>query len=129
MRKIFFIVLLVVIIIVILILFFLFSTTNKRAPDRTAVPTITSVPIKAFVSLPPKNNVPFFEKTKLIEQLPIETKEYNIEYLVESDTFVVTIKESPYLGNKQKTNQFFIANGISDLSQLRIVYNSYRWVQ
>lgn len=119
-----------IIIAALLVIFFLSSfTRNQPATESIPLPTIAPLPTLPFVTLPPENDVSFFDKTQLIQQLPIETNAYNIEYLVESDTFVVTIKESPYLQNKNTADQFFIRNGATDLSKLRIIYNSYRWVQ
>ncbi len=129
MRKIIFIASSIGFIIIAVILFIVFSAKKTTPPDTTIIPTPTLIPISPFISLPPENNISLFEKNVLIEQLPLETPTYNIEYLVESDTFVVTIKQSPYLQHKQAADQFFIQNGVKDLGSLRILYNSYRWVQ
>lgn len=129
MRKFVFIAASSLIIIFIVIFFIVSSLRQNPTPTPSPLPSVTPVPSVPFVTLPAKNDISVFEKSDLISQLPIETNTYNIEYLVESDTFVVTIKDSPYVQNKAAADEFFTRNGVTDLSKLRIIYNSYKWVQ
>lgn len=130
MRKIIFLLLSGIVTIIILFIFIYVSLPRKQqSKPNNNLPTPTPVKIVPQKSPPPKNNIPLFDQNNLINQLPIETQAYNIEYLVMSNTFVITIKESPYETNRRAAEDFFYKNGVTDLSKIRVTYNSYRWVK
>jgi len=129
MKKILFISAIIFVLFVLFILY-LFVSNIRSAPGETIIEA--PIPTKSQIrpSTPPP---PIIEDAPLIEQiiarLPISTEEYYIEYLSSSNTFVITIKESPFEQNSEKARQWFVENGFSNTTGLNIIYNSYRWVE
>lgn len=91
-------------------------------PFPTTLPTPTSV-INA--PTPPKQQI---YKDILLPQLPFGTEVFEIEYLQSSETFVITVRESPYDENKKKAEDWLKEKGVEDLNDLKILYTKYRWV-
>lgn len=129
MKKIFFIAAIIFTLLFLLILY-LFISNIRRAPeviiDETPLPTESQV-------RPSPTPVPIVEDEPLIEQLierlPVSTDAYDIEYLSTTNTFVITVKESPFSQNSEAARQWFVQNGFSDTNGLNIIYNSYEWVE
>lgn len=117
-----------VVIAAVFVFFFLPQKVAQPPIQDTALPTKIPTPI-VQVTLPAENNIAPITKNDIIKQLPIIVSEYNIEYFTTTDTFIVTIKESPYEGNKQKAIDWFTNLGITDPTKLRLIYTKYRWVQ
>lgn len=68
-------------------------------------------------------------KKSLITKMPYQTDDFLIEYTYTSDSFIVTIKQSPFEQNVTKAENWIKSQGITDLGALDITYSSYRWVQ
>lgn len=129
MKRIFFI---AAIILTILFLFFLyiFISNIRRVPEEI----VREIPFPTESQIIPTRVPPLIiEEEPLIEQiiarLPVSEPEYDIEYLSSSNTFVITIKESPFEQNSEKARQWFLQNGFSNTDGLNIIYNRYRWVE
>ena len=129
MKKIFFIAAIIFTLLFLFVLY-LFISNIRRAPEETVreIPVPTESQIRP-TAVPP----PIIEDEPLIEQiiarLPVSEPEYDIEYLSSSNTFVITIKESPFEQNSEKARQWFLQNGFSNTDGLNIIYNSYEWVE
>lgn len=94
--------------------------------DETPLPTESQVR-PSPTPVPVVEDEPLIEQ--LIERLPVSTDAYDIEYLSSTNTFVITVKESPFSQNSEAARQWFLQNGFSDTSGLNIIYNSYEWVE
>lgn len=131
MKKIIFFI--VIFFIILLCIFVFFVLPNRTAPPftpTTNLPTPTIIPVKKNIpTLPPVNNLPILNKNALIDLLPYSTDNFNIEYLTTSDTFIVTIKNSPYEENKADANSWLKQHGVDDTAKLRIIYTRYRGVE
>ena len=131
MKKILFIMLILIVVVSTIFVFF-FLSDNKRSitPEPVNNPSPSVVPVNTGApTLPPINNVPILNKNSLIDLLPYSTNDFDIEYLTTSDTFVVTVKNSPYEANKEQANAWLKEKGVEDPGKLRIMYTKYRWVQ
>lgn len=129
MKKILFITTAIIVVVLILIIF-IFSMGEKGGVTPPRLESPTPIPVKVSIPTPTTSAENLVvDKNALLQKLPIQTDTYNIQYIASTDTFVVTIKESPLEINKQQANKFFYENGVKDLSKLNIAYNSYRWVQ
>lgn len=64
-------------------------------------------------------------KNQFINQLPIDTEEYLIEYLPSQDYFFVQIRKNPYQQYKQQIESLFKQNGI-DPGYVNIEWGSVR---
>ncbi len=131
MRKILFIITIGIVFMLLLFLYlFLVNLRNTPEQKTPIIPFPTQSGIQPIF---PTTYPPLVEEEPLLEQiisrLPVTTDAYDIEYLSSSNTFVVTIKESPYEENKSKAQQWFLQNGFSSIEGLNILYNSYRWVE
>lgn len=132
MKKILFISTLIFILIIVFILY-IFISNIRQSPEETVreIPLPTESQIRPTEPTP--TAAPLNPEEPLIEQiiarLPVSTDTYNIEYLSTSNTFVITIKESPFEQNSEAARQWFIDNGFSSTEGLNIIYNSYSWVE
>lgn len=129
MKKVLFISTLILVFIF-LFLLYIFLTNLRSAPQEEIreIPVPTESQIKPTVPFPPLvEDQPLIEQ--IIQRLPASTTEYDIEYLSSSNTFVITIKDSPFEQNSQKALQWFFDNGIKNPEGLNIIYNSYEWVE
>jgi hypothetical protein len=129
MKRIFFIAAIVLTLLFLFLLYILISNI-RRAPEET----VREVPFPTKSQIVPTGVPPLIiEEEPLIEQiiarLPVSEPEYDIEYLSSSNTFVITIKESPFEQNSEKARQWFLQNGFSNTDGLNIIYNSYEWVE
>lgn len=129
MKKIFFIAAIIFTLLSLFILY-LFISNIRRTPeviiDETPLPTESQVR-PSPTPVPVVEDEPLIEQ--LIERLPVSTDAYDIEYLSSTNTFVITVKESPFSQNSEAARQWFLQNGFSDTSGLNIIYNSYEWVE
>lgn len=129
MKKIFFIAAIIFTLLFLLILY-LFISNIRKAPEETVreIPIPTESQIRPTAAPPPiVEDEPLIEQ--LIERLPVSTNAYDIEYLSSTNTFVITIKESPFSQNSEAARQWFVQNGFSNTEGLNIIYNSYEWVE
>ena len=114
------------------ILSFIFPTKNKidnnQISQPSPLPTYTNTTPTMVPTIPVASITPP-DKQQLINLMPISTAQYDIEYLSAIDTFLVTIKFSPYESNKNLAINWFHEHGISDTSSLNIVYRKYSSVQ
>ena len=129
MKRIFFIAAIVLTLLFLFLLYILISNI-RRVPEEA----VREVPFPTESQIIPTEAPPLIiEEEPQIEQiiarLPVSTEEYDIEYLSSSNTFVITIKESPFEQNSEKARQWFVENGFSNTTGLNIIYNSYRWVE
>lgn len=67
-------------------------------------------------------------KDELINQLPLRTELFNVEYYFQDDLFKVTIKENPYEENKAKAEEWFENLGF-DPKNLNIYWFAFPEVQ
>lgn len=129
MKKIFFIVAIIFVLLFLFVLY-LFISNIRRTPEEIVkeIPVPTESQIK-----PPAASPPIIEEEPLIEQiitrLPVSTETYNIEYLSSSNTFIITVKQSPFKENSEDALRWFLENGFKNTEGLNIIYNSYKWVE
>lgn len=96
----------------------------------TTIPSPTDIPsVPVSETPPPENNPAVIKNENIIPLMPVQTSTYTIEYLVTSDTFLVTVTESPYEQNKALAESWFKDHGIEDLSSIKIIFWKYRWVE
>lgn len=88
---------------------------------------LTVTPTDIVVAPPPPAQQSILPK--LAQFIPFDSNEFSIEYYNSSQSIVVTIKESPYEGNKKKAQDWFHGHGVTNLNDLKIIYTSYRWVE
>lgn len=129
MKKIFFIITLIAVLLG--VFFLLLIISNLRQPSSEVIvetPTPTQTQARpTYIPPPIIEEEPLLEQ--LIDRLPVSTDKYDIEYLSSSNTFIVTIKESPFSENSQEALSWFTQNGFSNTDNLNIIYNSYEWVE
>ncbi len=129
MKKIFFIASIIFTLLLLFVLY-LFISNIRKAPEETVreIPVPTESQIK-----PPAAPPPIIEDEPLIEQiiarLPVSTETYDIEYLGSSNTFIITVKQSPFKENSEDALRWFLENGFKSTEGLNIIYNSYEWVE
>lgn len=129
MKKIFFVASIIFSLLFLFVLY-LFLSNIRKAPEET----VREVPIPTESQIrPPAAPPQIIEDEPLIEQiiarLPVSTETYDVEYLSSTNTFVITVKESPFEQNSEKARQWFLQNGLSSTEDLNIIYNSYEWVE
>jgi hypothetical protein len=111
------------------------NTPPETIPVPTKIPTPTQRPRTSPIlfqltpSVSPFLGDSLSAKSNIIEQMPFQTDDFLIEYLYTSDRFIITIKESPFEENAKKAEQWLKNQGITNLSELDITYNQYRWVE
>ena len=129
MKKIIFLITVAVVLFVMLLLFFIISNL-RQTPEEIVVETPT--PTESQVRITP-TPAPLVEDEPLVEQiinrLPVSTEKYDIEYLGSTNTYVITIKESPFDQNSAEALAWFTQNGFSNTNTLNIIYNRYEWVE
>lgn len=121
------IVLITILIIIIIILVILRLVTENAPRTAQIAPAPSPSPTDAFVPTT-STAASFSVKNRLIKRLPVVTDEYTIQYLIKSDTFLVTILLNPYKEYKNQAVAWFVQNGIQDPSVLNIQWNSIRGV-
>lgn len=67
-------------------------------------------------------------RESLLAQLPYQTNTFKVEYLIDGDTFKVTVLKNPYEANKQAALDWFKANGVTDLNWFSYAFDSVRGV-
>lgn len=82
------------------------GTTNNTSPTPIATPTPVG-----------KNEI---SRQNLLQYLPIQTEEFNIEYLSYGDVIVVTLKKAPVEKSRQDSEKWFSDKGITDFSKYNI---------
>lgn len=129
MNKIYLLVIVLLITLVGLTLYFRAATVNN-IPQETPIPTpfisITPTPTISYVDL---KQITEGVKAGIINQLPIKTAGYDIEYLKTSDRFVVSIKQSPASQYKENAKAWFRENGVADPDSANIYFVVPRFVQ
>jgi hypothetical protein len=103
----------------------LLVSNDKKFTDSPTIPLPTIYPTKTLLSPTPT----VINRSKLNTLLPIKQDDFSIEYLVTSDTFVITVTKSPYEENKLKAEDWLLSHGINDLSTERILYNRSLFVE
>lgn len=125
--KIFFISIFVLIIIFISVIIYVLRSGPPQDQPSEQIPQPTRSPL--FIS-PTDIPIPSIVNRSVITTLmPVRTNEFTIEYLYASETFIITITQSPYEANKQKAEQWFRDRGISNLDTINILYNKSILVQ
>jgi len=130
MKKTLFIATVIFVLFILFVLFLFLSNSRRRevAPSPVVLPIPTESQIAPTATPPPLNQEePLIEQ--IIDRLPVSTEKYDIEYLSLTNTFVITIKESPFAENSELARQWFLQNGFSSTEGLNILYNSYEWVE
>lgn len=129
-------ILLVILLIIVLILILLTLLLGGFKKESNKPKTPPTPPSPSQIQTTPTANptVPVITpkpitKEQLIKMMPVQQPEFNIEYLSKSDIFLVTIKESPYDQNKEKSKQWLIANGVTDFQKFNIQWRAYPYVQ
>jgi len=111
------------------------SNNGNNGTKPFPTPTRVDQPIPVFKK-PTATPQPFpttteqdsnLQEEKIISLMPVVSDSYNIEYLFLINTFVVTIKESPYTQNREKAMKWFMSHGVNPNSP-NIIYRKYRWV-
>ena len=74
-------------------------------------PFIVPSPSPDYLPLPPEGATT--SKEGLINLLPVQTVNFDIEYLSSDDLFVITIKNNPYQENLSKDEQWFEEWGLN----------------
>lgn len=90
-------------------------------------PSLTVTPTDIVTASPPSAQQSILPR--LTQLIPFDSNEFSIEYYNSTQAFVVTIKESPFEKNKKKAQNWFHNHGVTNLSDLKIIYTSYRWVE
>lgn len=129
MKKIFFVIVLIIVLLGLFVLFLIISNLRQSPPasiDDLPVPTQSQIRPTSIPS-PITEDAPLIEQ--IINRLPVSTEKYDIEYLSSTNTFVITVKESPFSQNSQEALSWFTENGFSNTDNLNIIYNSYEWVE
>lgn len=129
MRKILFIAAVVLTLLALFVMYLLISNIRQApqdVPDDTPLPTrVQTRPSPTPASI--VEDEPLVEQ--IIQRLPVSTERYDIEYLSSTNTFVITVKESPFDQNSNEALSWFTENGFSNTNSLNIIYNSYEWVE
>lgn len=103
--------------------------TRNPKPTPAASRTSKNSTVQPKPSLIPVDAAEPTQLTKkdLIKLTPVTEHGFDIEYFLESDSFLITITESPYKDNKQKALDWFNTHGL-DIDSLKILWSSYRYV-
>lgn len=120
----------------------LFLIQPRVAPPPTQI-AATPTPIAAPVSKIPNQDIPpvtlpsptplsayerALQKQDIIALMPVTNTVYTIEYFYTSDSFIVTITQSPYAKNRKKAEEWFADMGI-DTTKLNILWTSHPYIQ
>lgn len=100
----------------------------KPSPSPVASPKASLAPTPPSPAPSPRISTSL-SKQQLINIMPIQTDEFNIEYFSNADIFIVTIKLSPYDQNRLKSEQWFKDRGVINFESLNIKWSSLRNVQ
>lgn len=129
MKKILLIFTLVPVVIVIVIIFVLLPNgTSPQPTENIAIPTQSPLINTSQPTLPAENKASPLALQDFIQLLPYSTPDFDVEYLTTSDSFIITLKNPPAETTKTAALSWITSQGV-DPSKLRILYNSYRWVQ
>lgn len=111
-------------------LFFIFNPGGPSTNDKNPFATPTGA---FFLNSPTPS--PNFEaqnpvtKEDLIDLMPLSTDGFDIEYLVTTDAFVVTVKQSPFGKYQLEAEQWFQNQGVENLYNYNILWNKYPEVE
>ena len=136
--------LIIIILLGLIFILFFYITVFRSETSKPTTSPVTTIPVisptttfiippslnPATIAQPSPTPIPTATLTReqLISQTPIETKEFNIEYYIESDTFRITIKENPYEENKAKAEQWLQDRGLGP-NDLNILWAAYFGVE
>lgn len=102
-------------------------------PKPTLEPTIKAspTPIPIQFNLPPQATPSAINPSKqqLISLTPVRTPEFDLEYLLKSDLFIVTIKKAPYQVSRAKSEQWLRERGFGDFDALNIKWTAERYLE
>lgn len=125
---------LIVVIILLILKIFIFRSEPQSQPEPTVKPSASQL-MSPQPSISPKQPEATLStpesvslKQKLISLMPVNFAEFNIEYFPKQDLFLVTIKESPYLANKLKSEQWLKDQGIENYLDLNIKWAAAPYV-
>ncbi len=108
------------------------QTAPSPTPFSTFTPSVITQPslipgTPAPVKTPIPSNLSL-TKEQLQSLTPLQLDNFNVEYYLESDSFLITIKESPYEENKALAEKWLTDKGL-DLSTLKLEWTSLRNVE
>lgn len=129
-KKLLFLVL-VVLVLLGTILFFIFFNPDKqpeKEPDQIGIPTGAFYNPSPPMTPNPEKQDPELKKD-IANKLPYVSREFNVEYLVTSDTFIVTINESPYEQNRKRAEDWLKSQGLTNLEDYDVLFNTYNDVR
>lgn len=93
------------------------KTPQQETPSAT---TPSPTPLSPYESA--------LQKQDIIALMPVTNTVYTIEYFYTSDSFIVTITQSPYAENRKKAEEWFANMGI-DTTKLNVLWTSRPYIQ
>ena len=106
--------------------------SNRQSPNTQISPTPFAIQTREY-SFPTLNPLPTLKATtidisSLVKKMPVVTNNYNIEYLTTSNSFILTVKKSPYEANLALAKTWFQKEGVN-INNVNVLFYKYRFVQ